>query len=631
MAARSVGTPNPSAEDDLCYSGLLDQIFAARARTSPARIAVVSNGDRATYAEIEYRSGIMARRLSTLGVAPNALVALLVERGVDLIVGMLGILKAGGAYLPIDASTPAPRIDWLLRDSGARVAVTTSSLASRVTTRSVRLVLADADDAGPEQVRGVPDHAPASGRTPADLAYVIYTSGSTGVPKGVLVEHRQVVRLFEVTRQWYGFDEQDVWTMFHSVAFDFSVWEIWGALLFGGRLVVVPDEICRSPSRFRELLRREHVTVLNQTPTAFGQLDAADRADAADSGPADLRLVILGGERLNPGILAGWMDRRGDERPVLVNMYGLTEATVHASIRPVRRADLARPDRSPIGVPLPDLRFHVLNEAGELAAANEPGELHISGAGLSPGYLNRQQTTAERFFEHPVAGDERVYRTGDRVAADQDGQYYYLGRLDDQIKLRGYRIEPREVEAVLETHPGVAASVVVPHDYGDGDVRLVAYLVPGHAGGDSSWAEDVRAALAEEFAGLPSYLRPSAFVPIPALPLTVNGKVDRFALPAPLVLATQASRSGLSATQARVAAIWAEVLNSAEFRLDEDFFDLGGTSLTLIRMLDRVNASFGTDIDVAALIDEATVASLAVTLESAAQGSRASASGGTVS
>ncbi len=532
MAARSVGTPNPSAEDDLCYSGLLDQIFAARARTSPARIAVVSNGDRATYAEIEYRSGIMARRLSTLGVAPNALVALLVERGVDLIVGMLGILKAGGAYLPIDASTPAPRIDWLLRDSGARVA---------------------------------------------------------------------------------------------------SVWEIWGALLFGGRLVVVPDEICRSPSRFRELLRREHVTVLNQTPTAFGQLDAADRADAADSGPADLRLVILGGERLNPGILAGWMDRRGDERPVLVNMYGLTEATVHASIRPVRQADLARPDRSPIGVPLPDLRFHVLNEAGELAAANEPGELHISGAGLSPGYLNRQQTTAERFFEHPVAGDERVYRTGDRVAADQDGQYYYLGRLDDQIKLRGYRIEPREVEAVLETHPGVAASVVVPHDYGDGDVRLVAYLVPGHAGGDSSWAEDVRAALAEEFAGLPSYLRPSAFVPIPALPLTVNGKVDRFALPAPLVLATQASRSGLSATQARVAAIWAEVLNSAEFRLDEDFFDLGGTSLTLIRMLDRVNASFGTDIDVAALIDEATVASLAVTLESAAQGSRASASGGTVS
>jgi amino acid adenylation domain-containing protein len=597
----------------------LDQIFEARARSCPDRTAVVCDGKTATYSDIDCRADVLARRLVDLGVVPNVLVALYVDRGIDLIVGILGILKAGGGYLPIDSNTPAPRVNWLLRDSGAGIAVTMSALAERVTERSVALVLVDSDSDAARREPGRVDRgrAPAAERAPTDLAYVTYTSGSTGTPKGVLVEHRHVVRLFEVTQQWFRFRAHDVWTMFHSVAFDFSVWEIWGALLFGGRLVVVADEVCRSPLRFRDLLRRERVSVLNQTPSAFRQLDAADR-DATDPGPGHLRLVVFGGERLNVGMLAGWIDRRGDERPALVNMYGITETTVHASFRPIQRADLARSDLSPIGVPLPDLHFLVLNGAGEPAAAGEPGELYVSGAGVSRGYLHRADLTAERFLEHPLADGERVYRTGDLVSADQDGEYHYLGRVDDQLKVRGFRIEPREIEIVLETHPEVAASVVLPHDYGDGDVRLVAYLVPSDPGVDPGWAESIRTKLADELAALPSYLRPSAFVSIPVLPLTVNGKVDRTALPTPVTRREQGDQPALTPTQSKVAAVWADILNLSAVGPDEDFFDLGGTSLTLIRMLDRVNASFGADIDIEALIEEATVRSLARELDATA-------------
>ncbi len=592
----------------------LDRIFEARVRSCPDRPAVVSDSETVTYTDIDYRADALARRLVHLGVAPNVLVGLYLERGIDLIVGILGILKAGGGYLPIDASTPAPRVNWLLQDSGARIVVTISSLAERIAQGSVVLVLADSDTADEDFEFDDRESAPVVDRAPTDLAYVIYTSGSTGTPKGVLVEHRQVVRLFETTHQWFGFDEHDVWTMFHSVAFDFSVWEIWGALLFGGRLVVVPDETCRSPRRFRELLRSEQVTVLNQTPSAFRQLDAADR-DATDAGLSRLRVVVFGGERLTAGMLAGWMDRWGDERPALVNMYGITETTVHASFRAIHRGDLARPDRSPIGVPLPDLRFLVMNASGEPAAVGEPGELYISGAGVSRGYLHRADLTTERFRTLPIAGGERVYRTGDLVMADQTGEYHYVGRVDDQLKVRGFRIEPREIEVVLETHPEVTASVVVAHDYGDGDVRLIAYLVPNDPGVNSGWGEGIRTKLADELAALPFYLRPSAFVKIPALPLTGNGKIDRRALPTPLIQREQGAAPTPTAVQSRVATMWADIMNVSAVGLDEDFFDLGGTSLTLIRMLERVNATFGVDIGIETLVEEATVRSLARTLE----------------
>jgi acyl-CoA synthetase (AMP-forming)/AMP-acid ligase II len=328
-------------------------------------------------------------------------------------------------------------------------------------------------------------------------------------------------------------------------------------------------------------------------------------------------LVIFGGERLNVGMLAGWMDRWGDERPALVNMYGITETTVHASFRPIHRADLARADRSPIGIPLPDLRFLVLNSADEAAAVGEPGELYISGAGVSRGYLDRADETTARFVEHPLAEGERVYRTGDLVLADEAGELYYVGRVDDQVKVRGFRIEPREIEIVLEAHPEVSASVVVPYDYGDGDVRLVAYLVANAPDVDLAWAEGIQTKLADELAALPSYLRPSAFVPIPALPLTVNGKIDKAALPAPPIRPVQVELPAFTPVQSKIAAIWADILNLTAVGIDEDFFDLGGTSLTLIRMLEQVNTSLNGDIDIAALVDEATVRSLASSLEPA--------------
>ena len=358
---------------------------------------------------------------------------------------------------------------------------------------------------------------------------MIYTSGSTGTPKGVLVEHRSVVRLLRQTEPWFGFGPSDVWTMFHSASFDFSVWEIWGALAYGGRVVIVPYEVSRSPAAFLDLLGRESVTVLDQTPTAFRQLVTAD-ATRPGTDLGALRLVILGGERLDVGLLEPWVARHGDQRPELVNMYGITETTVHASYRRIGLADLADSAVSPVGVPLPDLCFELLDESGAPVAPGQPGELYVSGPGLARGYLNRGDLTASRFLGLPGA---RSYRTGDRLLALDDGQYVYLGRTDDQIKVRGFRVEPGEIEAVLTGHAEVGGSIVVARDHGEGDVRLVAYLLPAAGvAADQAWVDRVQGEVADLVAqALPTHMRPSAYLPLETLPLTANGKVDRSALP----------------------------------------------------------------------------------------------------
>ncbi|MGK4006549.1 amino acid adenylation domain-containing protein [Sorangium sp. So ce1036] len=591
----------------------LHEIFTARALEHPDRVAVSAPEGDISYGELNARADRLARTLLGLGVGPDVLVGLHVDRGIDMIVGLLAILKAGGAYVPIDPMYPAERVQLLVRDSAVSVIVSVSRIASLgLGGGAAKVVLADRDlaPAGAE----LPG-APQARASESNLAYVIYTSGSTGKPKGVLVEHRNVVRLFETTHAWFGFDERDAWTMFHSISFDFSVWEIWGALLHGGRLVIVPFDVSRSPARFLALLRDQQVTVLNQTPSAFRQLVAADLA-CDPPAPLSLRLVIFGGERLDPEALAPWIARRGDQRPQLVNMYGITETTVHASYRPVVRQDLAAPEISPIGVPLPDLRFHVLDEWGRPVPDGAPGELHVAGPGVTRGYLNRPELTAERFLRDPSG--EPMYRSGDRVVRRPNGEYAYLGRTDDQIKVRGFRIEPREIELCLAGHPDVLASVVVPHDYGDGDVRLVAYVVPRPgARPDPAWAEQVGAALqARATAALPVHMRPSAYVAMASLPLTAHGKIDRAALPAPAAGQRVADLDGDAADagdtiEAQIEAIWREILDLPRVRKDEDFFDLGGTSLALIRMFGRVNAHFDMDLDPAVMGDGATIAQLA--------------------
>ncbi len=601
------------------YMGLgkrtLVELFESRAAQFSDRVAVTAEDGDLTYRELNRRSGLLAAELRAAGAGPGTTVVLLAPRGAGLLIGVLGILKAGAAYVPVDPGDPPERIAWTAGDSGAAVIVTTREAAGTVVGHEARVVLLDRPAAEP--AAGAEPSAEGAVPAAGSPAYVIYTSGSTGVPKGVPVEHRQVVRLFDVTRERFGFDENDVWALCHSAAFDFSVWEMWGALLFGGRLVVVPLETVRSPDALHGLLRRERVTVLNQTPSAFGRLAAADARSPERL--TSLRVVVFGGERLEPAMLRDWFERHGDESPRLVNMYGLTEATVHASCRPLTVDDVDAHGASPIGHPLPGLVFHVLGDDGRPVAEGEPGELYIEGAGLARGYLGRPDLNKERFVDHtaPDGTVRRCYRTGDRVVALPGGGYGYLGRTDDQMKIRGYRVEPGEIEAVLLRHGAVSAAAVLPHDYGGSDVRVVAYVESG------ARAETLATELGEAAgAALPPHMRPSAYVVLPELPLTRNGKVDKERLPAPVAGAASApvhlvpgdgdgDGPELTATERRVAGIWQSVLEVSEVPADADFFDLGGTSLSLLRMFEQVNAAFGIELEITVLIDGATVRALA--------------------
>src|SRR5262249_5305035 len=319
------------------------------------------------------------------------------------------------------------------------------------------------------------------------LAYVIYTSGSTGRPKGVQIEHRQVSRLFAATEKWFDFGAQDVWTMFHSFAFDFSVWELWGGLLYGGRVVVVPQQTARSPQEFYRLLCEEGVTVLNQTPSAFAQLIEAQlliEAQAPNAPQHALRVVIFGGEALELRTLRPWVARNGIGQPRLVNMYGITETTVHVTYRELSEQEIqADSGGSPIGRAIDDLRVYVLDGSGEPAPLGVARELYVGGAGVARGYLNRPELTAERFIQDPFSGDPaaRMYKSGDLGRWREDGTLEYLGRNDQQVKIRGYRIELGEIEAALASHAGVQQAVVLAREDEPGEKRLVAYVVPAGA------------------------------------------------------------------------------------------------------------------------------------------------------
>ncbi|MCC7416299.1 MAG: amino acid adenylation domain-containing protein [Acidobacteria bacterium] len=465
--------------------------FERQAASAPAAPAVQGDDGALTYGELDRRANQLAARLRARGVAAGMRVGLCLERSAALVVGVLGILKAGGAYVPLDPASPPERLRFVLADAGVRIVVTETSLRPAVASPSLDTFCVDACAAeiGAESGRalGVPIE-------PDAAAYVIYTSGSTGQPKGVEVTHRNLARLFTRTEPWFGFGPHDVWTLFHSIAFDFSVWELWGALLYGGRLVVVPHWIARSPEAFRALLSTEGVTVLSQTPSAFRQLIAED---ARSEAPLALRQVVFGGEALDPRALQPWVERHGTAAPALVNMYGITETTVHVTWRALTMADVIEGSGSVIGRPIPDLSVYVLDERGDPAPVGVPGELWIGGAGVARGYLGRPRLTAERFAPDPFgrAPGARLYRSGDLARRLPDGDIEYLGRLDQQVKVRGFRIELEEIAAVLRQHPAVRDAVVTAVSQQD-DVRLVAYAVP-----DERLAGPARRLIACERAG----------------------------------------------------------------------------------------------------------------------------------
>ncbi|HJX29670.1 MAG TPA: amino acid adenylation domain-containing protein, partial [Thermoanaerobaculia bacterium] len=601
----------------------LDGIFAARAARTPEAIAVSSPEESLSYAELDRRSDLLAWRLADLGVGPEVNVALLLPRSSALIVAILGVLKAGGAYVPLDPAYPAERLRMIAGDCAAPVVVTTSDLTDRLPALAATVVEIDEVFSSASLVpesRPLPRRSPR--RSPNNAAaYVIYTSGSTGGAKGVIVEHRQVVRLFQTTDEDFGFGPDDVWTLFHSYAFDFSVWEIWGALLYGGRLVVVPYEVSRSPEDFYRLLVRERVTVLNQTPSAFGQLIRAEEESGADPASLDaLRWVIFGGEALAPRSLAGFAARH-PRQPRLVNMYGITETTVHVTIRPLAVEDLVA-DRSPIGRPIADLEGWVLGPGGEPVPIGAPGDLYVGGPGLARGYLNRPELTAARFVPHPApeSPGERLYRSGDLVRLLSDGAFEYLGRIDHQVKIRGFRIELGEIQAVLDKHPGVRESrILVRDDFpggtpggsgGGGDRRLVAYFVPV---GEAPEEASLRSLLRDH---LPEHMVPAAFVAVAAWPLTPNGKVDVKALPAPERRAGAAAKEPLrTATEQRLAEIWTDLLGVGTPGRDESFFELGGHSLLATRLISRVRETFHVTLPLRAIFEDPSVGALAARID----------------
>ncbi len=578
--------------------------FERRVESAPLSPAVTCNGEWLSYQELNVRANRLAHWLIECGVGPDVLVGICLDRSPNLIVAILAVLKAGGAYLPIDLSYPSDRLEFMLSDAQAALLLTEKKLLSTLPRHHVHTICLDeVDDSLVSRSSG----NPVTRVTPESMAYVIYTSGSTGKPKGCMVTHRNVSRLMRATEQWYGFNEQDVWTLFHSTAFDFSVWEIWGALLYGGRLVIVPFIVSRSPEGFYELLVKEQVTVLNQTPSAFRQLINADAV--ADKGALALRYVIFGGEALELQSLRPWFEKHGDQRPKLINMYGITETTVHVTYRPLRKHDVG--SGSVIGLPIPDLQLYLLDEHKQVVPCGVPGELYVGGDGLARGYLSRPELTAERFIPDHITGKPtaRLYRTGDLGRIINGQEIEYLGRIDHQVKIRGFRIELGEIESILCQHPAIREAVVLAQDDGASIKRLSAYVV-------ASLPWPSIAELREHLKRfVPDYMVPSGFVLLEQFPLTVSGKVDRKAL---LQMAAQQDEPVISAAvqpqtelESAIAEVWKEVLKKKQISVEENFFDLGGDSLLIVQVHARLRKALNREFPLVTIFEYPTVRSLA--------------------
>ncbi|WP_405497091.1 non-ribosomal peptide synthase/polyketide synthase [Nocardia sp. NBC_00511] len=580
----------------------LADLFDAAAREHEQRTAVVCGDTALDYRQLSARADILARQLVGFGVGPETLVAVALPRSIELVVALLAVIKAGGGYLPVDPSYPADRIAYLMADARPACVITTAALEMPLPESLSVLDLATIDWDAPVAAFTAADRlAPLS---PRHTAYVIYTSGSTGRPKGVQIPHRNVGMLFANTMADFGFAHTDVWTLFHSYAFDFSVWELWGPLLHGGTLVVVDYETSRSPQLLLELLRAQRVTVLNQTPSAFYQLIDADQ-DSVAVAPLALRYIVFGGEALDPRRLRDWYDRHGDTAPRLVNMYGITETTVHVSYRPLARAD-ADAGLAGIGRALPGLGMLVLDRRLRPAPIGITGEIYVCGEQLARGYLGRPSLTATRFVANPYgAPGERLYRSGDLGRWTPAGELEYFGRADDQVKVRGFRIELGEIEAAVLAQPGVRQVAVVARPDVTGGSRLAAYVVA-----ETAVALDVARLRAAVSGRVPDYMVPAAFMVLERLPLTVNGKLDRRALPEPIAEAA-VYRAPVSAAEIAVAQVISEVLEVEQVGLDDGFFLLGGNSLSATRVAARLGSALGVTVPVRLVFETTTVAELA--------------------
>ena len=574
------------------------QLFEEQVRRTPDAVAVAFGDRQLTYRELNAKANQVARRLEQLGVGPEVLVGICVERSPELIAGMLGVLKAGGGYLPLDAQTPPQRLAFMLADGQVRLVLTQASLRDRLQPTGVQLLCLD-EETGLVAGQSRADLPSSAGAE--NLAYVMYTSGSTGVPKGVEIPHRAINRLLFGA----GYARLDAGlrvAQLAPVSFDASTFEIWGPLLHGGCCVLFPEGV----PDFAELeqgLRRQRIQTLWLTASLFNAI--------LDERPETLRGIeqlLTGGEALSLPHVRRALRLLGPATQ-LINGYGPTECTTFACCYPIPRSLLAESLSVPIGRPIGNTRAYVLDAQRQPVPIGVPGELYLGGDGLARGYRNRPELTAERFVASPFEPGARLYRTGDRCRWLADGNLEFLGRLDDQVKLRGFRIELGEIEAVLRQCPGVAESAVVLREDRPGDKRLVGYVVA--KGAAASTADDLRSYLKQK---LPEYMLPSAFMTLQALPLTPNGKVDRRALPAPDAGRPEAERAYAAprtALEKTLAGIWAEMLGLPQVGIHDNFFELGGHSLLAARVVDRVQKIIRKPVPLATIFRAPTIAELA--------------------
>jgi amino acid adenylation domain-containing protein len=616
---------HPELSDRLC----IHQRFEQQVERRPDAVAVVWGDRHLTYHELNQRANALAQELESLGVGPERLVGLCVERSLDMVVGVLAILKAGGAYVPLDPNYPSDRLAFMVRDAQVAVLLSQSHLTplvAQLQVEGVPVLWLDGD----RPTASAQATNPSAPVTPDNLAYIIYTSGSTGQPKGVMITHDSLAHFVQAATAEYQVTQTDRVLQFASLSFDAAVEEIYPCLTAGGTLVLRTDEMISSAAQFLAACQQAQVSVLD-LPTAYWHQLVTEMAAKGLSMPDSVRLVLIGGERAVPETVQLWQQQIG-AFPQLVNTYGPTEATVVAT---TCWLDVNTPEAQrgefPIGRPLGQTQAYVVDQSLQLVPIGVPGELLIAGAGLARGYWHRAELTAQKFIPNPFnpGAGERLYRTGDRVRYRQDGSLEFLGRIDDQVKVRGFRIELGEIEALLSQHPDVTSAAVIADDTIPGDTRLVAYVVPSFAPERTAdpeptaepvalvheQAQQLVAAVRQVLRGqLPDYMMPAVFVPLATLPLTPSGKVDRRALPRPDAVQLARSTTFVAPrhpVEAQIAQIWTDVLQREPVGVHDNFFELGGHSLLATQVLSRLRDELQVELTLHQLFERPTLADLA--------------------
>ncbi|WAN69719.1 amino acid adenylation domain-containing protein [Moorena producens JHB] len=602
---------NDTATDYPQYQ-CIHQLFEEQVELTPDAVAVVFEDKHLTYRQLNNRANQLAHYLRSLGVVPEVLVGICVERSLEMVVGLLGILKAGGAYVPLDPNYPVERLTYMLADSQVPLLLVKQKLQSGFPEREAQVVCLDKDWS---VISGYSKENLASLATSACLAYVIYTSGSTGRPKGVEIEHRSLINFAQASRTEYGINKSDRVLQFASISFDAAAEEIYPYLLSGGTLVLRTEQMLSSVSTFWQTCRQWGITVLD-LPTAYWQQMMTELETAVKGVfPESVRLVIIGGERALPWLVKNWQ-KLMDEVPQLVNSYGPTEATVVTALHKIRASDTIQQE-VPIGRAIANVQIYILDRHLQPVPIGVPGELYIGGVQLARGYLNRPELTQEKFIPSPFSNEpgSRLYKTGDLARYLRDGNIEFLGRIDNQVKIRGFRIELSEIEATLTEYPQVKEAVVIAREDIPGDKRLVAYFVSGET---VPTVSELRSFLKKK---LPDYMVPSAFVTLESLPLTPNGKIDRRGLPAPDI--SQASETTFvppnTPTEELLGAIWSQVLGIEKIGIDHNFFELGGHSLKATQVISRIQETFSLEFPLRHLFESPTLRELAKIIETTGQ------------